>query len=166
MRRGHHAGLHAELQFVYASGSPALTQEITAEVADWAQIGIKVTTSTESFNSVIADCSSGAGFQLCMWGGGWTFVPNYFPTGETLFAVGGGFNAGDYDNATMTADIKAHGLRTLEPDDVRHVRGAEPARSSTNQRARRPVEIIKTLHSTIGCAGSPMLNFMPEYYYW
>ena len=56
---------------------------------------------------MISDCSSGSGFQLCMWGGGWTFVPNYFPTGETLFAVGGGFNVGDYNNATMTADIKA-----------------------------------------------------------
>jgi peptide/nickel transport system substrate-binding protein len=89
------AGYTLNFKLVYASGSPALTQEITAEVADWAQIGIAVATSTESFNSVISDCSSGSGFQLCMWGGGWTFVPNYFPTGETLFAVGGGFNVGD-----------------------------------------------------------------------
>ncbi len=81
-------GYTLTFSFVYASGSPSLTQEITAEIADWAQIGIKVTTSTESFNSVVADCNSGAGFQLCMWGGGWTFSPNYFPTGETLFAVG------------------------------------------------------------------------------
>jgi hypothetical protein len=27
-------------------------------------------------------------------------------------------------------------------------------------------EIIKTLHSKIGFVGSPILNFMPEYYYW
>jgi hypothetical protein len=27
-------------------------------------------------------------------------------------------------------------------------------------------ETIKTLHSTIGWTGNPLLNFMPEYYYW
>ena len=35
-------GYTLNFSFVYASGSPSLTQEITAEVADWAQIGIKV----------------------------------------------------------------------------------------------------------------------------
>jgi peptide/nickel transport system substrate-binding protein len=158
-------GYTLDFKLVYASGSPALTQEITAEVADWAQIGIKVATSTESFNSVIGDCASGSGFQLCMWGGGWTFVPNYFPTGETLFAVGGGFNVGDYNSATMTADIKstdfghanltAYAAYTAQNLPVLF----EPEGTPT-------AETIKTLHSKIGFVGSPILNFMPEYYYW
>ena len=158
-------GYTLNFQLVYASGSPALTQEITAEVADWAQIGIKVSTSTESFNSVIGDCSSGSGFQLCMWGGGWTFVPNYFPTGETLFAVGGGFNVGDYNSATMTslingtdyghANLTDYGAYTAQNLPVLF----EPEGTPTG-------EIIKTLHSKIGFVGSPILNFMPEYFYW
>ena len=56
---------------------------------------------------MIGDCCRHPTYSLCFWGGGWTFVPNYYPTGETLFAVGGGFNVGDYNSATMTADIKA-----------------------------------------------------------
>jgi len=158
-------GYTLNFKFVYASGSPALTQEVTAEVADWAQIGIVVATSTESFNSVIGDCSSGSGFQMCFWGGGWTFVPNYFPTGETLFAVGGGFNVGSYDNATMTADINAtdfghsnltaYGAFTAQNLPVLF----QPEGTPT-------AETIKTLHSKIGWVGSPILNFMPEYYYW
>ena len=158
-------GYTLNFSFVYASGSPALTQEITAEVADWAQIGIKVATSTESFNSVVADCSSGAGFQLCMWGGGWTFSPNYFPTGETLFAVGGGFNPGDYANTTMTTLIKGtdFGHANLTSYATFAAKNLpvlyEPESAPT-------VETIKTLHSTIGFTGSPLLNFMPEYYYW
>ena len=158
-------GYTLNFKLVYASGSPALTQEITAEVADWAQIGIQVATTTESFNSVISDCSSGSGFQLCMWGGGWTFVPNYFPTGETLFAVGGGFNVGDYNSATMTADIHAtdfghSNLTTYAAYTAQNLPVLfEPEGTPTG-------EIIKTLHSKIGFAGSPILNFMPEYYYW
>ena len=158
-------GYTLNFKLVYASGSPALTQEITAEVADWAQIGVAVGTSTESFNSVISDCSSGTGFQLCMWGGGWTFVPNYFPTGETLFAGGGGFNVGDYNSATMTSDIKAtdFGHSNLTAYAAYTAQNLpvifEPEGTPTG-------EIIKTLHSKIGFVGSPILNFMPEYYYW
>jgi peptide/nickel transport system substrate-binding protein len=157
-------GYTLNFALVYASGSPALTQEITAEVSDWSQIGIKVATSTESFNSVIGDCSSGS-FEICMWGGGWTFVPNYDPTGETLFAVGGGFNVGDYNNATMTADIKATDFGHSNLSAYANFAAAnlpviyEPEATPTG-------EIIKTLHSKIGFAGSPILNFMPEYYYW
>jgi peptide/nickel transport system substrate-binding protein len=159
------SGYTLNFKLVYASGSPALTQEITAEVADWAQIGIVVSTSTESFNSVIGDCSSGSGFQLCMWGGGWTFVPNYDPTGETLFAVGGGFNVGSYNSPTMTSlihstdfghsNLTAYGAYTAQNLPVLF----EPEGTPT-------AETIKTLHSKIGWVGSPILNFMPEYYYW
>jgi peptide/nickel transport system substrate-binding protein len=156
-------GYTLSFTFVYASGTPSLTQEITAEVADWAQIGIKVGTSTESFNSVVADCSSGAGFQLCMWGGGWTFSPNYFPTGETLFAVGGGFNPGDYANKTMTSLIKG--------TDFGHSNLTQYATFAAQNlpvlyepESAPTVETIKTLHSSIGWTGSPLLNFMPEYY--
>jgi peptide/nickel transport system substrate-binding protein len=158
-------GYTLNFKLVYASGSPALTTEITAEVADWAQIGIVVGTTTESFNSVIGDCSSGSGFQLCMWGGGWTFVPNYDPTGETLFAVGGGFNVGDYNSATMTADIHA--------TDFGHSNLTTYANYAASNlpvlyepEATPTAETIKTLRSSIGWVGSPILNFMPEYYYW
>jgi peptide/nickel transport system substrate-binding protein len=158
-------GYNLNFKLVYASGSPSLTTEITAEVADWAQIGVVVGTTTESFNSVIGDCSSGSGFQLCMWGGGWTFVPNYDPTGETLFAVGGGFNVGDYNSATMTADINAtdFGHSNLTAYATYAAQNLpviyEPEATPTG-------EVIKTLHSKIGFINSPILNFMPEYYYW
>jgi peptide/nickel transport system substrate-binding protein len=158
-------GYTLTFSFVYASGTPSLTQEITAEVADWNLIGIKVTTSTESFNSVVADCNSGAGFQLCMWGGGWTFAPNYFPTGETLFAVGGGFNPGDYANTTMTTLIKGTDFGHSNLTDYATF-AAQNLPVLYEPESAPTVETIKTLHSTIGWTGSPLLNFMPEYYYW
>jgi peptide/nickel transport system substrate-binding protein len=33
------------------------------------------------------------------WGGGWTFAPDYYPSGETLFQSGSGANSGGYTNA-------------------------------------------------------------------
>jgi peptide/nickel transport system substrate-binding protein len=39
------------------------------------------------------------------WGGGWTFVPDYAPTGETLFLTGSGANSGGYSNAQNDALI-------------------------------------------------------------
>src|ERR1700722_2329995 len=157
-------GYTLTFSFVYASGSPSLTQEITAEIADWAQVGIKVSTSTESFNSVVADCNSGAGFQLCMWGGGWTFAPNYFPTGETLFAVGGGFNPGDYANATMTNLIQGTDFGHSNLTDYATF-AAQNLPVLYEPESAPTVETIKTLHSSIGFTNSPLINFMPEYYY-
>jgi peptide/nickel transport system substrate-binding protein len=158
------SGYTLNFSLVYASGSPALTQEITADVADWAQIGVKVTTATEGFNSVIGDCAGA--YELCMWGGGWTFVPNYFPTGETLFAVGGGFNVGGYDSATMTADIKG----TDFGHDNLTAYAAYAAQNLPvlyQPEALTPGETIKTLHNTAECVtASPILNFMPEYCHW
>ena len=99
-----------------------------------------------------------------MWGGGWTFAPNYFPTGETLFGVGGGFNPGTYASAKMTslinatdfghADLTAYATYAAKNLPVLY----EPEPTT-------PVETINTLKSSIGWASSPLLNFMPEYYH-
>jgi peptide/nickel transport system substrate-binding protein len=40
------------------------------------------------------------------WGGGWSFVPDYYPTGETLFLSGSGANSGGYSNAKNDAMIQ------------------------------------------------------------
>jgi len=156
-------GYTLNFTLVYASGSPSLTQEVTAEVADWAQIGVQVATTTESFNSVIGDCSST--YTLCFWGGGWTFVPNYFPTGEALFTVKGSFDPGGYNSPQMVADINA--------TDFGHANlTAYATYAATNlpvlyePAVATPAETIKTLHSKIGFTPSPLANFTPEYYYW
>ena len=39
-------------------------------------------------------------WDMANWGGGWTFVPDYYPTGETLFLTGSGANSSGYTNAT------------------------------------------------------------------
>lgn len=74
--------------------------------------GIQLTLTTAPFNSIItnaAPCTVGptCTWQMENWGGGWTFGPNFAPTGETLFATAAGFNEGRYSSAVNDANINA-----------------------------------------------------------
>jgi len=39
-------------------------------------------------------------------GAGWIYSPEYYPSGETLFATGASFNIGNYFNAQLNADVQ------------------------------------------------------------
>jgi peptide/nickel transport system substrate-binding protein len=150
---------------VWASGSPSLDDTFNTELADWASIGISFTHSTDTFNNVIADCETGTKFQICSWGGGWIYAPDYYPSGETLFAPGGGFNVGTYANAKLTAAINTTTFgtatlgkyATLAADQLPVLYQPESAFTT---------ETINTLKSKIGFTPNPLQNFMPEYYHY
>jgi peptide/nickel transport system substrate-binding protein len=38
-------------------------------------------------------------WDMANWGGGWSFAPDYYPSGETLFESGSGANSSGYSNA-------------------------------------------------------------------
>jgi peptide/nickel transport system substrate-binding protein len=86
----------------YASGVPTSTQEDTAMKAAWSSEGINVTLSGASFDTVIGNaisCPNGCSWQMQEWNGGWTFAPDYYPSGEDLFQLGSEANYGDYNDA-------------------------------------------------------------------
>ena len=91
---------------VYESGSVTLTEAVTDEVAQWAKMGIHVSTKQEPFNQVLgyaAPCvpkvtPACQAWELANWGGGWIFSPDYLPTGEEIFQTGAGSNTGDYND--------------------------------------------------------------------
>ena len=77
-----------------------------------AQDGIQINLTTAPFDTIItnaAPCNTGptCTWEMENWGGGWTFGPNFEPTGETLFATDSGFNEGRYSDATNDANINA-----------------------------------------------------------
>lgn len=102
----------AKLTFTmpYASGVTVLTDTINAEKASWASAGIKIAVTPESFNSVIGSATpcptTTCSWEMANWGGGWLFAPDYYPTGEDIFAKGAGSNSGSYETATSTALIQ------------------------------------------------------------
>ncbi len=97
----------AQLNFTmtYASGTQWQQQVMQVEQSAWNSIGIKTSLVANTFPTVISNyappCATG---QPCTveegwWGGGWEYSPDYYPSGEVLFATGAGSNAGNYSNA-------------------------------------------------------------------
>ena len=94
---------------------------MNAEKSSWAQAGINVNAElglvrhgprrTPS-RARPAPAAPGSSQN---WGGGWIFSPDYYPTGEEIFATGAGSNSGSYSNATNDANIKASDTTTDEP---------------------------------------------------
>ena len=95
------AGTPLKFTEQYATGNADQLEEFTAEKAAWSSEGINVTLSGASFNTVIGNaitCPNGCSWQLQNWGGGWTFAPDYYPSGEELFQLGSEANYGDYND--------------------------------------------------------------------
>lgn len=155
-------GYTLNFKILWASGSPSLDATFNAEIADWAQIGIQFTSTEDTFNNVIGRCYGGAVFEVCSWGGGWIYAPDYYPSGETLFTPTGSFNPGSYSDPTMTTLINATTFGT-----------AKLTAYATYAAKQLPVlyqpqvtgagEVIKTEKSSIGFTPNPLENFMPEY---
>ena len=104
------AGAPLKFNEQFSTGVATTTEEVTAEKASWASEGINVTISAASFNTVIGNaiaCPKGCSWELQNWGGGWTFAPDYYPSGEDLFELGSVANYGDYDNPTNQTLIAA-----------------------------------------------------------
>jgi len=159
-------GYTLNFNFIYASGSPALTSTVNTEVSEWNAIGVKVATQTQSFNNVIAQCNGGS-FQMCWWGGGWIYAPDYYPSGETLFDKTGSFDVGSYSNAHMTALIAA----TTQGSAILTAYASYAAQQLPVLYEPNPTgtgEVDRALKCATGtaCTPNPLQNFMPEYFHY
>jgi peptide/nickel transport system substrate-binding protein len=85
------AGLKLSLQF--SSGVPEMSDEVDAEKAAWSQVGISVSLSEASFDEVYGAA-------------GWSYEPDFYPTGDEIFATGAESNPGDYSNPENDQNIR------------------------------------------------------------
>ena len=90
----------------YATGINWIAQEMTQLQSNASQVGIKLSLDPKPFDQVTAIAAGNCvvakiscNWDMGNWGGGWTFVPDYYPSGETLFQSGSGANSGGYTNA-------------------------------------------------------------------
>jgi peptide/nickel transport system substrate-binding protein len=90
----------------YATGTEWIAQEMTQLQSNASGVGIKLSLDPRPFDQVTAIAAGNCvvahiscDWDMGNWGGGWTFVPDYYPTGETLFLSGSGANSGGYSNA-------------------------------------------------------------------
>ncbi|AUW93664.1 ABC transporter substrate-binding protein [Sulfobacillus thermotolerans] len=93
----------------YVSGVSAVANQVQLMKQDWAQEGIQVNLESQQFNTLIADTNQANAnkWQMVWWGGGWTYEPDYYPTGGGLFASTSASNYGGYQNQKMNQLIQA-----------------------------------------------------------
>ncbi|MGH9919416.1 MAG: ABC transporter substrate-binding protein, partial [Nitrososphaerales archaeon] len=101
--RGIKPGAKLSFTMQYASGTKNLTHLMDAEKGSWSAVGIRMGLSSATFNTVNAvavPCPKGCSWELENWGGGWIYSPDYYPTGEEIFAKGAASNSGNFTTPT------------------------------------------------------------------
>jgi peptide/nickel transport system substrate-binding protein len=90
----------------YDSGTSWVASEVRELVSNAAEVGITINATPASFNQVITETGANK-WQILDWGNGWSYSPDYLPTGEELFATGSAANFGHYSDPTNDALIQA-----------------------------------------------------------
>jgi len=90
----------------YATGISWIESEMTQLQSNTASIGIKLNLEPKPFAQVIATAGGNCvaaklpcNWDMANWGGGWSFSPDYDPTGEQLFLSGVVANSGGYSSS-------------------------------------------------------------------
>jgi peptide/nickel transport system substrate-binding protein len=91
----------------YATGTAWIQSEMTQLQSNAAAIGIKLNLQPKPFDQVTAQAAGNCvvvkipcNWDMGDWGGGWSFAPDYLPTGEELFLSGAVANSGGYSSST------------------------------------------------------------------
>jgi peptide/nickel transport system substrate-binding protein len=90
----------------YGTGTGWITSEMTQLQSNVASIGIKLNLEPKPFAQVISTAGGNCvaaklpcNWDMADWGGGWSFSPDYDPTGEQLFLSGVIANSGGYSSS-------------------------------------------------------------------
>jgi peptide/nickel transport system substrate-binding protein len=107
------AGTPLNFTFAYASGQAWISAELTQLQSNAAALGIKLNLKPEPFTQVVSADSGNCkvaslpcNWDMADWGLGWSYAPDYLPTGEVLFMCGLPANSGGYCNSANDAMIK------------------------------------------------------------
>lgn len=101
-------GVALKFTLLYVSGSNTDTSIVELLKQEWAREGIQVSLEKQPFDTVLstAQQSDPTKWNMAWWGGGWTYEPDYYPTGGAFYATGAGANQGGYSNSNMNTLIK------------------------------------------------------------
>lgn len=104
-------GTQLSFSMVYATDPTWVGNSMQIFKSDASQDGIQLNLSSAPSNSVIGDISvckpsqPSCRWDMLNWGTGWTYFPDYYPTGEDLFKTGSLENDGSYSDSAMNTLI-------------------------------------------------------------
>jgi peptide/nickel transport system substrate-binding protein len=156
----------------YASGTQWLAAEMEQLQSSAASIGIRLNLKPEPFDQVTAlaggNCvttKAPCDWDMGNWGGGWSFEPDYLPTGEELFQSGAVANAGGYANPANDSLIE----KTLTSSDLQDMYDWQNYLASQLPVIWQPDADYQVTEIASGLRGvtpqSPTLNLTPEDWY-
>jgi hypothetical protein len=108
--------------------------------------------------------AAGCPWELADWGLGWSYVPDYLPTGDELFQTGSLGNTGQYSNATDDSLIK----QTLASSNMHFMWKWEnylTAQLPVVFQPDAPAALVESIDSLHIGTQSPTLAINPEYWY-
>jgi len=165
-------GTALNFNFLYESGVTWVQSEMVQLQSNASQIGIKLNLVPKPFAQVISvaggNCvvtKSPCTWDMANWGFGWSFSPDYLPTGEELFMCGAVSNSGGYCDKTNDAMIG----KTLTDPDLQYMYQWQdylapqlPVEYQPNA-AYTLTEVVANLKGVL--PQSPTLSITPENWY-
>ncbi len=115
------AGSTLSFSYQYLTGTAWVQQAMTELQSNAAAVGIKLSLVPKPLGEILSvaggNCvvvKAPCNWDMANWGFGWSFSPDYLPTGDQLFLCGAVANSGGYCNATNDAMIN----QTLTNDNL------------------------------------------------
>jgi peptide/nickel transport system substrate-binding protein len=97
------AGSALNFTFLYLTGTAWVSSEMTQLQSNASSIGIKLNLVPKTLGDVLSEVGgncvvvkSPCNWDMANWGFGWSFSPDYLPTGDQLFECGAVANSGGY----------------------------------------------------------------------
>lgn len=164
-------GTKFEMQVLSQSGSTVTDNMMSALQSSFGNSGIKFSVKSAPVNTVLSQASQcKAGDANCKWqlsffgtAGSWYF-PAY-PTGDSLFATGGGSNFGSYSNSSVDKLISA--TTTSSSDEAMQKYSAALAKDLPVVWLPEPDYQVSVIKNGLGgFAQDSLANFHPNMWKW
>jgi peptide/nickel transport system substrate-binding protein len=170
--KGVKSGQGLSFNMPYASGTQWITQEMQQLQSNASLAGIKINLEPKPFNQVTALAAGNCvvakipcNWDLANWGGGWSFAPDYSPTGETLFQCGAIANSGGYCSPQNDALIKQT-LTTDNPQALYNWQNYLSAQLPMMWQPNADYQLTEVVDNLKGVTPqSPTLSINPEAWY-
>jgi peptide/nickel transport system substrate-binding protein len=151
----------------YASGTATMQQQAELFAQAAAEEGVKIRLKPSPFDTILGELGSVKAWTMVYWGG-WTYQPDYYPTGDGIFNTGGGSNQEGYSSKTIDRLIQ-------QTTAYAKTKAAAQAALSAYQNAfakRLPVlflpvnnqllEVSSRVHGVLSSYNSTVTNWSPQ----